>query len=157
MRNYRIEQGCHEGILTGPESACRAEGKGSGRCHSWEQDAALLQTPHEEKTRHPSCRVTSQLAGRGFCFLNCLDRASQRLFSWDDQCCHPDSLSPVRLELTLRAGDLSGGPAVGSAPANTGDVSSIPGVRTKILHFMRQLSPCSATKEDRSEKPSRHN
>ena len=45
-------------------------------------------------------------------------------------------------------GDLSGGPVAGSVPANAGDVSSIPGLRTKMLHFMRQLSPCSATKED---------
>lgn len=57
---------------------------------------------------------------------------------------------------SVRGGDLSGGPVVGSVPANAGDVSSIPGPRTKMLHFMRQLSPCSATKEDtavRSPRP----
>ena len=110
------------------------------------EDAALIQTPQEEKTRHPYIPTGVGLHpdGRGgFSFLNCLDRAHQRLLSRDDQRCHPDSLSAWN----WLWGDLSGGPVVGSAAANAGDVSSIPGPRTKIPHAMRQLSLCSATKE----------
>ena len=36
---------------------------------------------------------------------------------------------------------------VNNAPYNAGDVGSIPGQGTKILHAMEQLSPCTTTRE----------
>ena len=42
------------------------------------------------------------------------------------------------LEASL--GDFPGGPVVKSPPANAGDTGSIPGLGSKILHTMEQLS-----------------
>ena len=48
---------------------------------------------------------------------------------------------------------LPGGPVVKNPPCNTGDVGSIPGQGTKILHAMEQLippqlqSPCVTVKD----------
>ena len=38
---------------------------------------------------------------------------------------------------------------VENQPANTGDMGSIPGPGTKILHAVGQLSPCATTTEAR--------
>ena len=43
-------------------------------------------------------------------------------------------------------GDFLGGPVVKNLPFSTGDVGSIPGWGTKILHVTGQLSPCAAMK-----------
>ena len=52
------------------------------------------------------------------------------------QCC------PVHIEcLEASLGDFPGGPVVKSPPANAGDAGSIPGLESKILHAMEQLSP----------------
>ena len=40
---------------------------------------------------------------------------------------------------------------VKNLPSNAGDVGSIPGRGTKIPHAVGQLSPCAATKTQRSQ------
>ena len=45
--------------------------------------------------------------------------------------------------------DFPGGPVVGILPCNTGDVSSIPGLGTRILHAMWQLTPHATTESQR--------
>ena len=44
-------------------------------------------------------------------------------------------------------GDFPGGPVVKNMPANTGDMSSVPGLGTKIPHATEQLRPCTTTSE----------
>ena len=43
--------------------------------------------------------------------------------------------------------DFPGGPVVKNPPCNAGDVGSIPGQGTKILHAVGQLSPHARTTE----------
>ena len=43
--------------------------------------------------------------------------------------------------------NFSGGPVVKNPPSNAGDLGSIPGQGTKILHAMGQLSPHTTTIE----------
>ena len=44
--------------------------------------------------------------------------------------------------------DFPGGPVVKNPPCNAGDVGSIPGQGTKILHAVElKLSPCTTKKE----------
>ena len=43
--------------------------------------------------------------------------------------------------------DFPGGPVVENPLGNAGDVGSIPGWGTKVLHAMGQLSPCPTATE----------
>ena len=47
----------------------------------------------------------------------------------------------------MRCWDFPGGPVVKNPPSNTGDVGSMPGRGTKILHAAGHLSPHAATTE----------
>ena len=46
---------------------------------------------------------------------------------------------------------------VENQPASTGDMGSIPGPGTKILHAVGQLSPCATTTEPSRLEPVLHN
>ena len=43
--------------------------------------------------------------------------------------------------------DFPGGPVVKNLPCNAGDLGSIPGCKTKILHAMEQLRLCVAMED----------